>query len=260
MAGRLIWYPRYPGDYGRKTAHLSLAEHGAYALLMDYAYSNGGKIPASAVQVHRICRAFASDEQEACMAVLQEFFELREDGWHNARVEEEMLRRGEISEKRAKAAQKRHANAGANGDAIADANAHTVTVTVTSIDDDDASAREDMTFRERILTAMKRDTVSGIDANGRVAGTRADMAEAERWLALPGLTEDLVIEEITRIVAKQGPPTSFRYFTKAMQALSGELSAAPLAPTAPRPKLPSPQSDQDRKLAFYQRVIRANSG
>ena len=86
------------------------------------------------------------------------------------------------------------------------------------------------------------------------------MAEAERWLALPGLTEDLVIEEITRIVAKHGPPTSFRYFTKAMQSLSGELSAAPLVPTAPRPKLHSQQSDQDRKLAFYQRVIRANSG
>ena len=125
---------------------------------------------------------------------------------------------------------------------------------------DAVDAREGMTFRERILTEMKRDPVSGIDANGRVAGTRADMAEAERWLALPGLTEDLIIEEIARIVAKQGPPTSFRYFTKAMQALSGELSAAPLSPITPRPKSPSQQSEQDRKLAFYQRVIRANSG
>ncbi|AUD03456.1 DUF1376 domain-containing protein [Spirosoma pollinicola] len=33
------WYPRYPGDYARKTAHLSLTEDGAYTKLMDWYYT-----------------------------------------------------------------------------------------------------------------------------------------------------------------------------------------------------------------------------
>lgn len=111
-----IWYPRYPGDYGRKTAHLSLAEHGAYALLMDHAYSNGGSLPASAVQLHRICRAFASDEQDACMSVVQQFFTLVGDEWRHVRIDEELARRGEISEKRSAAAKSRYANGNANAE------------------------------------------------------------------------------------------------------------------------------------------------
>lgn len=126
------WYPRYPADYGKKTRHLSLVEHGAYALMMDYCYSTGNPIPANAEQLHRICMAFAPSEQEACRRVLHEFFEERSDGWYNSRVDEELQKRNEISGKRADAARKRHANAPAKGDANAPANAPANAYTSTS--------------------------------------------------------------------------------------------------------------------------------
>ena len=94
------WYPRYVGDYGKKTRHLSMVQHGAYTLLMDWYYSNCQPIPLDRVQVHRICTAFAPEEIDAVHAVLQQFFVECEDGWHNERADEEIAKRSEISGKR----------------------------------------------------------------------------------------------------------------------------------------------------------------
>ena len=65
-----------------------------------------------------------------------------------------------------------------------------------------------------------------------LGGGQADVAEARRWLELPGLTVDVVCAELRRITAAKtdGPPSSFKYFTPAMQRLSGALSAPLLAP------------------------------
>lgn len=232
-SSKKIWYSRYPGDYGRKTQHLSLAEHGAYSLLMDYAYSNNGVIPAIAVQVHRICRAFGADEQAACMSVLHEFFELRDDGWHNDRIDDEVLKRGDLSEIRAEVARKRHAKDRAIADAKAGAIAPTITTTATDIGgDDSAGAKADdfLTPRELVLEAIG--CPDGVAGPSRFIGTPGDVAELGRWLDLPGVTLDLVCEEIRRIMSRKsdGPPGTFKYFTRAMQELSGHLSAPQLEP------------------------------
>lgn len=94
-----IWYPRYPGKYARKTATLSLAEHGAYALLMDFYYVNG-PLPLDWVHLHRICKALAPTEQEAVHNVVGRYFKQTVDGWINDRAEEELKKRSEISDKR----------------------------------------------------------------------------------------------------------------------------------------------------------------
>ena len=39
------WYARHPDEYRRATAHLSLEEHGALTLLLDYAWEHHGFIP-----------------------------------------------------------------------------------------------------------------------------------------------------------------------------------------------------------------------
>lgn len=134
------WYPRYPADYAKKTRHLSLLQHGVYALLMDYCYSTGKPLPANAVQLHRICMAFDEAEQVACMEVVREFFELRDDGWHNARIDEELLKRSAISEKRSMAASSRYAKAPAKAPANAPANADTSTSTSTVEEEREAKA------------------------------------------------------------------------------------------------------------------------
>lgn len=97
----------------------------------------------------------------------------------------------------------------------------------------DASQGQDATVREAILTAIGVDPVSGITGpSARMLGTRADMAEVNRWLDLPGITVPVMLEEVRRVMAgkRDGPPSSFRFFTKAMQRLSGDLSRPSLEP------------------------------
>lgn len=82
------FYKRFMGDYGRDTAHLSLAEHGAYTLLLDHYYSTEAPLPADYMALYRICRAFDKKEQEAVRCVADQFFQLGQDGLrHNGRAD-----------------------------------------------------------------------------------------------------------------------------------------------------------------------------
>jgi uncharacterized protein YdaU (DUF1376 family) len=67
------FYKRYPGDYGRDTGHLSLAEHGAYTLLLDRYYSTGS-LPSDLAQVYVLCRAMTAADRRAVANVMKEFF------------------------------------------------------------------------------------------------------------------------------------------------------------------------------------------
>lgn len=101
------WYPRFPGDYGRDTPHLSLSEHGSYTLLLDYCYATGKPLPRERADAYRICRASSNVERRAVDSVLEQFFDLREDGWHNKRADYEIRKRTEFHDKLAAAGRKR---------------------------------------------------------------------------------------------------------------------------------------------------------
>lgn len=68
------WYPFYVGDYARKTAHLSLLEHGAYRLLLDHYYSTGLPLPDDNTKLFRICRARTPSERQSVLSTVAEFF------------------------------------------------------------------------------------------------------------------------------------------------------------------------------------------
>ncbi len=89
------WHAFYPGDYLRDTAHLSLVEHGAYRLLLDHYYSTAVPLPAAKPALYRIARAFEDSERAAVDTVLEQFFEFREDGYHNTRADRELAKRTE---------------------------------------------------------------------------------------------------------------------------------------------------------------------
>jgi uncharacterized protein YdaU (DUF1376 family) len=85
------FYKRYMGDYGKKTAHLSLMEHGAYTLLLDAFYSTEKGLPAGLPELYRICRAMTNPEKAAVSAVADQFFPVNADGLrYNGRASEEM--------------------------------------------------------------------------------------------------------------------------------------------------------------------------
>jgi uncharacterized protein YdaU (DUF1376 family) len=87
------YYKRYMGDYGRDTGTLALADHGAYALLMDHYYSTEEPLPADYETLYRICRAMKKEEQAAVRKVADKFFPVFKDGLrHNDRVDIELTK------------------------------------------------------------------------------------------------------------------------------------------------------------------------
>lgn len=85
------FYKRFMGDYAKKTAHLSLMEHGAYTLLLDAMYATERGLPAGHVDLYRICRAMTRAEQVAVARVADEFFPIGNDGLrHNGKATEVM--------------------------------------------------------------------------------------------------------------------------------------------------------------------------
>lgn len=86
----VIFYKHFIGDYQRKTAHLSLAEHGAYRLMMDHAYATGNPLPADRKALYRLVRADSAIERKAVDSVVEQFWTETEGGLVNARTTEEI--------------------------------------------------------------------------------------------------------------------------------------------------------------------------
>ena len=104
------YYPKYPGDYLRDTGELTLAEHGAYNLLLDYYYSAKGRpFPKDRRRIYRLLRADTAAERDAVNTVLEAFWYETEDGWENQKANEVMQQVAVITEKRRQAALKRWA-------------------------------------------------------------------------------------------------------------------------------------------------------
>ena len=92
------YYPFHLGDYASHTGHLEPMEDLAYRRLIDAYYLREGQLPVSVAEVARIVRL--RDYQEVLQAVLNEFFELTDEGWFHGRCEKEVLR---MQDKQAKA-------------------------------------------------------------------------------------------------------------------------------------------------------------
>lgn len=82
------YYEHHIGDYQRKTAHLSLAEHGAYTLMLQTFYATERPLPADRKVLYRLLRADTSAERKAVDAVVTQFWEGSDDGLTNKRAAE----------------------------------------------------------------------------------------------------------------------------------------------------------------------------
>lgn len=115
----MLYYMRHLGDYAKDTRHLTLMEHGAYTLLMDWCYATERALPKDEVMLHRMCAAFTKPEQQAVMSVVQQFFEEQPDGYVQKRVEKEVIKSHDKTGKASAAALKRWAkHSEGNADAM----------------------------------------------------------------------------------------------------------------------------------------------
>jgi uncharacterized protein YdaU (DUF1376 family) len=101
------YYKHHIGDYAAATAHLSWDEDMAYRRLLSAYYQHEKPIPADMRAVYRLVRASSKAQREAVETVLNEFFVLEDDGWHQKRCDEELDRARAQAEANKKVAMER---------------------------------------------------------------------------------------------------------------------------------------------------------
>ena len=84
----------YIGDYQRDTGHLSIAEHGAYLLMLQHYYATERPLPTGKA-LHRLLRAETRAEREAIDAVVRRFWTECDGGLVNSRADEEIAKASE---------------------------------------------------------------------------------------------------------------------------------------------------------------------
>ncbi len=87
----------YIGDYQRDTGHLSIAEHGAYLLMLQHFYATEKPLPTGKA-LHRLLRAESKAEREAIDCVVRQFWTEADGGLVNGRAREEMAKAADSEE------------------------------------------------------------------------------------------------------------------------------------------------------------------
>lgn len=84
------YYEHHIGDYAEATGHLTFVEDAAYTRLIRKYYAQEKPLPADVKIVQRLIGARTKEEKVAVQSVLEEFFFLRDDGWHQERCDREI--------------------------------------------------------------------------------------------------------------------------------------------------------------------------
>lgn len=83
------FFKLYIGDYQRDTADLSLAEHGAYLLMLQHYYATERPLPQGKA-LHRMLRATDREEREAIDTIVARFWQVSDAGLVNDRADVEI--------------------------------------------------------------------------------------------------------------------------------------------------------------------------
>lgn len=83
-------YPRHVGDFVKDTVGLSLAERGAYTVMLDQYYSSEKPLPLNADEIYRMCGAITPQDRKAVDYVLRKYFDVRVTGRHQKRCDAEI--------------------------------------------------------------------------------------------------------------------------------------------------------------------------
>lgn len=84
------FYKHHIGDYQKKTAHLTLAEHGAYLLMLHHYYATETPLPLPGRDLYRMLRAHSKVDHEAIKSVAKQFWQSTDGGLINGRANEEL--------------------------------------------------------------------------------------------------------------------------------------------------------------------------
>ncbi len=232
----------YQDDFLGGIRGMTAATIGIYSVLLNEMYAQGRVVNLPAPQLARLCGT--------TVPTLRHTLKLLEDaakiivldaGLWNARVEQTFTHRkktrGVQSNAGLQSAQKRNEIKGTDQQTFNGRSTSVQPVLESQKvreedDDNDAGASQRIaTFRDQILDAIGVDYSGLTGRGGTRIGTGADMAEAVRWSGDLNLTEPEQLAVIREVMARRtrgGPPSTFTYFTKAMQELAAVKAAPPL--------------------------------
>jgi len=84
------YYQHHIGDYAAATSYLSLIEDAIYTRLLRVYYRDEKPLPPDIETVAWLIGLHTRKEKETLRRLLLQFFTPYEDGWHNARADEEI--------------------------------------------------------------------------------------------------------------------------------------------------------------------------
>ncbi|WP_226552960.1 DUF1376 domain-containing protein [Celeribacter naphthalenivorans] len=210
----LPYYKAYPRDFIEGTIGMDFETKGAYRLVIDLIYMQGGRLPDDSRYISGLLgcsvRKWNSIREKLLssgkLEIIGEFLS-------NYRADKELETLRKVQEQNAE--NRRGSNK--NKDLQKRPSIHTEPEP--DIDDDDTRAT--MTDRERLLEAMGHGS-QDCTAGGRIMGNQNDMLEASKWSDDLGLTLDeqcAVIRDVTGKATSQ--ISSFKYFSGPMVDYAG---------------------------------------
>ena len=238
------------GDYASKTRHLTWDEDLAYRRLLDVYYGTEKPLPADKRAIYRLTVAQSSKQRQAVDAVLEEFFDLRSDGYHNERCDTELAGYQAKRDKAAQSARKRwgaetempmqsEGNAGAMR-THSEGNAPTPNPTPTPMKEDGLSSARaspsDLEARLREAAGWQSDLSPGLFVTGPIEGLLSNGADLE-----------LDVLPTVRAIAGKARGRSWKFFVSAIaQARDDRVSASTLV-SAPQDRRPGHVQRPQRK-------------
>jgi uncharacterized protein YdaU (DUF1376 family) len=219
------WMPFYIADYRKDTAHLSTVQHGAYLLLIMHYWATGG-LPNDDEQLSRIA-CLSVSKWKRIRPIIESFFD---QGWQHKRINQELAKAADISNKRKIAADKKHQKRSEDAHANAPANAELLHT---------QSQSQSQRVHERGQSGLvSSDAISLSEDLAAICGHAAPKDWPPGWCGAPmwvqkclneGWVPEVMRAETRAVMARKrdGPVDGFKYLEKPLARAQAQ-HAAPL--------------------------------
>lgn len=187
------YFKRNIGDYHKKAGRLSMLEHGAYTLLIDSCYDRE-RFPTMDEAIDW-CWARTDEEIAAVRFVLGKFFDLVEDRYVQARIQEEVDAYHAKSLKNKEIAEEREAKRRTAREQSSTKRAHSV--------DESPPNQEPITKNQEEHPPTPRKRGQGFDASSIELPDWLDREDWQRWVADRKTRKKPVTEEAAKLQLKQ---------------------------------------------------------
>ena len=230
----LAYFPLYPDDFEADTAHLTLAEDGAYNRLLRLCWRTPGcSVPADRAWIYRRLRAVTEEDKQVVDTVLDEFFVIKNGRASNARLVKEYDAAKTSYEKRKNSGSKGGRRKSLNQKDLVSSNARAMlkqpepepeaTIVATR-----ASAKAELDDLEKRLR-------QAASLENNPSPNLFDLSPITALIDAGVDLDRVILPKIRAIAGRAGRPIqSWRYFAKAIEADLSHPSSKPnlqLSPT-----------------------------